>query len=43
MSEVGDEKSYLAIVPSHLTPMRYGAHPWKSSNGEHERGGDGNV
>ena len=33
---------YLAIVPTHLTPMRYGAHPWKATNsdGEYEKGGD---
>ena len=38
----GAKAPYLAIVPTHLTPMRYGAHPWKATNrdGEYERDDD---
>lgn len=38
----GAKGPYLAIVPTHLTPMLYGAHPWKAtnSNGEYERDDD---
>lgn len=43
--QCGAKGPYLTIVPTHLTPMRYGAHPWKGSNsdGEYERDGDAKI
>lgn len=37
----GAKSPYLAIVPTHLTPMRYGARPRNAANsdGEYERDG----
>lgn len=39
----GTKSPYLAIVPSHLTPMRYGAHPSKTTSGESEYDRDDNA
>jgi len=38
----GAKRPYLAIVPTHLTPMRYSPHPWAAPNsdGAHERDDD---
>lgn len=38
----GARNPYLAVVPTHLTPMRYSPHPWASPNsdGEQKRDSD---